>query len=910
MDQQLWMRAKEIFHELADLSSAEKVQKLEALALENSLHELVLTLLKGDESSQTPTQDWQILTPEEPVPVFGSYRIIGEIGRGGMGTVYEALRVGEDFEQKVALKVIQMPREGASQFEVRFRKERQILSRLEHPNIARFLDGGTSPMGSFFAMEFIDGETLLRFADQRKLRIKDRVKLFLQLCSAVQFAHTHLIVHRDLKPSNVMVTQEGQVKLLDFGIAKILAGEESSPFESHQTETGFAPMTPQYASPEQFLNLPITTATDVYGLGLVLYELLTGFRAYNFKDRSLREMDAAIVRDLPMNPSQKFKTELSSDSTGETSQLVLARNGAAQQIISELNGDLDAIVMKALRKEPERRYAGVSAFSDDLERFLNGLPVAAHPDSLSYRLKKRFKRYWFEISAAGLVAILLIALASVSLLSAQKLARKNKETALQRDKAESVSQFLIDLFDSASPYGEQGAGLSAIDLVRLGSPQIESKFENQPDFKAELQSLLSHLHQDLGDPKPSLELGQSAWELIQNSPTASPEQRIKVLLNYADALKANSRFEEALQLFQQAKSLSSASDPAILCSEVWFRTGLAHQDNFANGEALEDFDAALACVDPQDTLQTYKIIGAKALSLNNMGEYSKAKPLFEETLAFFENKLGPNHPNTIEVLNNFASTLDSLGDLEGAEEAIRKCIRATANTLGEEHPSISFMWNNLGVISGHRENYEQAIAAHLKAYQIRIKHHGENHMNSLVSMVNLGYTYDSMNEFQKAEPYYLKAIEVAKNVLGPDHPEVGYIYNNYAYNLKGQGRLSASVAAARRACDIFAKDESQVLEYRMSLSLLAGALILTGETEEAFAKANQVVQLCEGQDDMKNVLIGALTNRGLIYQKRGDREHARADFSRAGDYLLELFGPDNERLKKIQQYLAELGPPP
>lgn len=909
MEQQRWIQGKEIFFQVMDLLPAERQQRIEELAAgDQELVAFVEGLIRGD-GRETATKPYlaSIIEPAIPDQV-GEYRIVRMLGKGGMGTVYEAVRRGEDFEQRVALKIIQSHVVDKG-FEHRFRKERQILSVLEHPHIARFLDGGSSPYGSYFVMEYVDGSTLLEYADHRQLTIRQRVELFLQLCSAVSFSHRHLVVHRDLKPGNVMVNREGQVKLLDFGIAKILEADDADvrPFVQKQTDTGMGPFTPQYVSPEQYLKQAITTATDVYGLGLVLYEFLTGQTAYDFQDRSLIQMDSMVVRDTPPRPSDRFDSLSSGEHSDLAVQLAAARATGVRQIPSLLSGDLDAIVMKALRKEPERRYPSVADLQADLESYLAGRPVEAHADSLAYRVSKFILRFRFEVAAVATVAMLLIALTLVSIISANRLTRSNRQMALERDRAESISTFLVDLFRSASPYRESGGEMSTSDLVRLGTQQIEAQFSNNPEMMARLQSVMGNIHLSLGDLDQAVELNAAAVKEIQALDQPPDDLHVGALLNYADALSALGRFEEADSHYRAAVAIVKAADLSDLCADVYRRWGVSQHNNFSYQLALGNLNSALDCLGLEgDGAKRALIISSKASVLNQSGMFDEAEKLGREALALLTETFGENHPYTIESLNNLSITLDALGDYAGSEEAMRRSLNSTIETLGDDHPSVGTMWNNLAIIRGHRQAHQESIEALLKALEIRVKALGDDHLDTIVTLTNLGYAHDELKQFEVAEAYYRRGLGAASRVLGPDHPQLGFIFNNLSFNMKGQGRTQDAIRFAVRACEQFRSDDTFKMEHAMSLTLLAGSYLADRQLDQALATVDSALGICRGDDNLVSVTAGCLQSKGriLVAMKRSDEAHACLSQSR--EMFVNKYGVEDSRVAEVDKLLADL----
>jgi serine/threonine protein kinase len=381
---------------------------------------------------------------------FGPYQIVREIGRGGMGTVYLAGRADDQFKKRVALKIL---RGGFNTHEVlsRFRHERQILATLDHPNIASLLDGGSTPSGEpYFVMDYVEGTPIEQYCDSHQLSVAERITLFRQVCSAVQYVHQNLIVHRDLKPSNILVTPDGTPKLLDFGIAKILKPELIMTMVD-ATSADARVMTPAYASPEQVRGEPITTASDIYSLGVILYELLTGHRPYRVKNNSQHELSRAICEDDPDKPS----TAVSRAEKGPQRQPVTVeevsrnRSSAPEKLQRSLKGDLDNILLKAMRKEPQRRYASVEQFSEDLRCHLANLPVSAHEDTLGYRVGKFVRRNRVPVAAALLALASLVAGMTAALVEARVALRERARAESRfQDVRDLATTFLFDIHDS------------------------------------------------------------------------------------------------------------------------------------------------------------------------------------------------------------------------------------------------------------------------------------------------------------------------------------------------------------------------------------------------------------------------------------------------------------------------------
>jgi serine/threonine-protein kinase len=497
-------RVGAIFDAALDLSVDEQVAYVEqACAGDAELRDEVLGLLRAYTDSadflDTPALQFampllaedDVLRPAAPrgPERVGSFRIVGVLGRGGMGEVLLAERDDGQFEQRVAIKLIQR---GAAGLVRRFLDERRILARLEHPGIARLVDGGITDDGlPYFAMELVDGQPIDRYCDEHQLDIAQRLTLFQAVCDAVSYAHQHLVVHRDLKPSNILVTRDGQVKLLDFGIAKVLdtagAGEDV-------TRTGVYVMTPEFAAPEQARGEAVSTVTDVYALGVLLYVLLTGTRPYEMHGKSPVEIERIICDTEPRKPSATFDTMSSDHSVVERAH---ARSSAPDRMRRLLRGDLDAIVLEAMRKEPARRYPSVAALHADIERLRAGLPVRARPAGSAYHLRKFVRRNRTVVAASAVTSLALVGATAFS--TAQM-----REAQVQRDAAIQEAQRQRALSDvqtvlAGDARGPDGTPLTASERIALAETLLTRQFSAQPWLVAEVSAELANRLFELGD---------------------------------------------------------------------------------------------------------------------------------------------------------------------------------------------------------------------------------------------------------------------------------------------------------------------------------------------------------------------------------------------------------------------------
>ncbi len=468
---------------------------------------------------------------------IGNFRVIGVLGRGGMGDVYLAERADGQFEQRVALKVIQR---GAAGLLRRFLDERRILASLEHPGIARLVDGGITPDGQpYFAMELVEGEPIDRYCDAHQLSVEGRLALFSAVCDAVAYAHQHLVVHRDLKPSNILVTADGQVKLLDFGIAKVLGAIED---ETAHTRTGMYVMTPEFAAPEQVRGEAISTTTDVYALGVLLYMLLTGVRPYDVRGKSPAEIERIVTDHEPSKPSSTF-------ADARAMERAAARAGTPERLQRQLRGDIDAIVLRALRKEPSRRYDSATALRSDLERYRAKLPVMARPNSAAYRLRKFVRRNRTAVGATFVVAIALVSATAFSA-NQMRVAQQQRDAALmeaKRQRALTEVQHVL-AGDSRGPGGRL---LTLTERIELAEQLLARRFRTEPWLVAETSAELASRLYEIGDREAERRMLERARKMALSADL--PAQLAEIDCWLANSLTYDEFLDSARSIMTEAQ---------------------------------------------------------------------------------------------------------------------------------------------------------------------------------------------------------------------------------------------------------------------------------------------------------------------------------------------------------------------
>lgn len=604
---------------------------------------------------------------------IGAWRIGDPIGRGGMGTVYEAFRTDQQYEQRAAFKTLAAARQSEGLLR-RFRHERQILARLDHRNIATLLDGGVTPEGwPYFVMEFVAGEPIDRWCERRQATVTRRIQLLRQVCAAVQYAHEHLVIHRDLKPGNILVTNDGSVKLLDFGIAKLLEPGDSDGGEL--TRTGALPMTAAYASPEQRLGRPVSTASDVYSLGVVLYQLLAGHRPFP----DTLEFDP---HRLPPPPSR------------------MAEDGSRRR---ELRGDLDAIVLKCLRPEPEQRYRSAQQLAEDLARYLDGLPVQARTGALGYRMGKFVRRNRAAVLGAGVAVVGLLAGTIVSLRQAG-IARNERDRAVnEARRTEQVTRFFQDILTSAAP-GRQGRQVTVTEAIDSAIARSDSAFRDQPDLRAALMLTLGATLTDMYLYEPARPLLEEAYRIRHRLDGSRPSRaQADALYDLADienqvgdAARAESLYRVSLAMLGQA----GADSGEIYLGLSNIAESQLTQGRLAEAAALYDTVArALDRLRP-DNVEIRAITRAnRGTALAQLGRPAEAEPALREAVRLFEQARGTADPRVASALQPLAGTLTLLGRYVEAESAAFRAWQIDSAALG---PSNAASLSVLRMLTGAR----------------------------------------------------------------------------------------------------------------------------------------------------------------------------------------------------------------
>jgi len=778
-----WARVKELFEAAVDLDPNQRTALLEKECDgDEALRAEIESLLKSDEATGDFIEEPAFAIPRDLFQdngedafvgrQFGAYQVIREIGRGGLGAVYLAARADDEYRKQVAIKVI---RRGLDTDDIirRFRNERQILAQLDHPNIARLIDGGTTDNSlPYFVMEHVNGEPITAYCDANALRTAERLTLFRKVCAAVAYAHQNLVIHRDLKPSNILVTQSGEPKLLDFGIAKLLGtGDELFT----QTIPALRVMTPEYASPEQVKGDKIMTTSDVYSLGVLLYELLTGQRPYRLKTRTPEEIARAITGQEPERPS----TALPPDSRFTSHNL------------RSLRGDLDNIVLMAMRKEPARRYASVAQFSADIGRHLEGLPVIARKDTFRYRSEKFIQRHKLAMAAAAVVFLTLIsgiiatawqanrAVAQARLADEQaRFAAQERDRArVEAAKAARINEFLQQMlsFSNQSVYSvapiAQTKNVTVNQMLDEIAPRIEAELADQPEVRAQILRTIASAYASQGIHDKAEKNYRSALETqmrifgTDHAETAATMTQFGVLaMRQGKIAEADQLLENAVAFYRRQQARHAPDFRAV---------NLVTALNFLGAVKFTSIDVQSGAAILEEALQIAEnadlrgnerfalaaVKGDVGFYLTRVGELDRADRLLRESLAI--------HRQLSEYPRwEMGATLASLGELynrrnlpDQALEFLLESERIYRQTLGDKNRYLAFNLQHQAIALSLQKNFSAAEPKARQQLAIYLEVVPENKLVAAIPKSVLGIVLVGNKRFDEAEDYLREGLQ-------------------------------------------------------------------------------------------------------------------------------------------------------
>ncbi len=753
MEPSRWRRIDKLFNAAADLPPSDRSNYLERECDGDSdLRAEVESLLAADADGETDFRAAIADAARDVVQddggrqggpagvgdVIGDYRLIRKLGEGGMGAVYLGERADEQFTILAAVKLL---RSAAAHSETlaRFRSERQILANLNHPFIARLLDGGAAPDGSpYVVMEYVDGLSLVEYCDRAGLPVRERLALFRKVLEAVDYAHRNLIVHRDLKPANILVTGDGTPKLLDFGIAKILGENAAGPAVTGPLGRV---MTPAYASPEQVLGRNVGLGSDVYSLGVTLYELLVGAPPYRLDGATPGEIERTVCEADPPPPSRAVPDD---------PEVARQRGVSADELRRSLRGELDDILLTALAKDPEKRYPSAERFSADLRRWLEGLPVMAVRQTWAYRAGKFVRRNKAAVAAAAVFLLLLGSYAASVTFLAGRLEQERDSARRERDRAAQTVSFLADIFRISDPGETRGNRVTAREILDWGAEKAELELDAQPQLQAELLDTIGVVYRNLGLYAEADRRIARALEL-RRSQQPPDIRNIAASLNHLAKVRHDlGRYQDAEPLYRESLDLTRA---------------LAPEGDAAVAQNLNDL----------------------AMLARDQGDYNQAEALAREALALRRRVFGGERPEVSAALHNLGTVLYRQGDYPAAEELFREALELDRAIRGDLHPDVAAGLSSLGALlrqTGRREEAEQSFREALSTIR---ELYGDRHTGVANSLRNLAEIRREQGRLDEARDNLEEALRLDRELYGKSHPSVAADLNLLGMLLQQRG---------------------------------------------------------------------------------------------------------------------------
>jgi serine/threonine-protein kinase len=774
----------------------------------------------------------------------GAWEVVEELGHGGMGEVYLARRADGQFEQEAALKILagDLSRPDVRS---RFLSERQILASLEHPSIARLLDGGAADDGRpYFVLEHVDGVPIDAYCDEKRLGVADRLRLFVSVCEAVQFAHQNLVVHRDLKPANILITPDGMPKLLDFGIAKLL-GEHALGGAPTATQVGVLALTPDYASPEQFRGVTVTPASDVYQLGILLYELLVGARPTHPTVFSPEDVEVAVAARARTRPSTAA-TDSVSPTAADIEGRAAARGSTPGRLSRRLRGDLDDIVMKALRPEPESRYGTAAQLADDVERHLQGRPVRARPDTFVYRTRKFAGRNAVALSTAVAVFLMVTGFAI-------GMRRQATRTAMERDRAEQVIDFMVELFRSSDPTVTQGDSVTVREILDRGAERVRDELAGQPEVQVALMGVMGDAYDNLGLLEPARDLFRDAIDVHKS----------RVGADDADLARTVRR----LAMVEARSGHSDAADTLL-------------------ADALD----RLRRTGEPGTAEYAAALNGIGYAWQVQADRDRAEPLLEEALTMYEGLPEPD-PAQATTLLNLGWLRRAARDPDSAEVFFRRALEFRREVVGPEHTSVASVLEALGGLLTSKGSFAAADSAFTEALRIQRRVLPEGHPTLYGLLHERGNLLRLQGRAAEAEPVLRQALEGSIAAFGEEHFVVAGVRNTLALALQDLGRDEEAAVQMRLSWIGYrARFGPEHVNPALVELNLARHLQRMGsaEAEERFAHGLSIARAAFPENRR---YLGDLVTLGLLRCQAGRLDRALSDLETAVDDLTPEVDP-------------------
>lgn len=791
---------------------------------------------------------------------IGSYELTKLLGEGGMGTVYLAKRTDGQFDHSVAIKVIQ-DKPGRAEIYSRFVQERQILAGLSHENIARLYDGGVTVDGlPYLIMEYVDGTPIDKYCDENRLTISQRIKLFKSVCSAAQHAHTNLVIHRDLKPDNILITKSGTVKIMDFGIAKLVRDERGADNLSGELNQERY-LSFSNAAPEQLTDAPITTATDIYALGVLLHRLLVGIHPLTIKKKTASEIKEIITSYQPTDPAKQY--ELLDQS--QKDKLAFKRNTTSKKLRQLLCNDLEAILIKCHRKKAAERYQTADDLIQDLERHEQNYPVNAIEGSKLYHTKK----YIVRNRASLTVAAVFFAIASLSVLFYTHQIQMERDIAkMEANKANQVTYFVLDLFKGSDPSESRGDEISARDLLNRGIERT-TYLDNQPEIKANMLEVLGRILTQLGEFDEAEELLAQAIDIKSDLfgdlhvETISTHEHLGSLLSSrGDLFRAQNVLEDAIRkradLYGQQQAALSEANTEL--GYVYRRLGKLQEAEQLYRYLITIYEENFGPNDPLTLLS----ISSLGVTLHGQGNLDEAEERYRDVLEKRTARYDTIHPSVAMSKNNLGSLLLNKGQFEESEQLLREALEMRISLFGEMHPKVALSTNNMGILKRNSGQFEEAKEFFSTALEINTRLFGPEQLQTGINMFSIAELHMMMEEYEESLDYYTRSNEIFKEQL----PEGSSFIARSSMGI-GEALLKVENSDIDQAKQYLYSGFERVkelhppntVEHALSLMQMGKLFLNTDKTEKAvefLSDAYRVLSDIEGEDAVRPAAVRKL----------------------------------------------------
>lgn len=814
----------------------------------------------------------------------GSYTIEEKIGQGGMGLIYLAQRTDDNFDHQVAIKIIRDSQATEKNIQ-RFQREQRILAGLNHPGIAQLYDGGVTDDGApYIIMEYVRGIPIIEYCRTHNCSIEERIDLFKQVLEAVRYAHENLVIHRDLKPDNILVDESGKVKILDFGISKLLHDEN----DLSLTQTGARILTPKYAAPEQIKQTNITTATDLYSLGLIFYEILSNKPPFDLDDCTTYQAEQIILNQDPAKPSTKVSDP---------------------KVKKNLQGDLNAITLKAIRKEPRERYRVANEFLDDLNNYLKELPVSARTNSFQYRTSKFFGRHKHGIAATTAFIALIVTFAGFYTI---QIAEERNQARVEAQKAREVSNFLTDMYRASNPMYETDKTVSATDLLQRGEKRI-NQLDAQPAIQAQLLGVMGRAYENLAqfDKARSL-FNRSLAIRKQLHPPNHPD--------IAEGLSYLAVFNRKIGNFSTAESLHSKA--------LTIRKSSLGESHIKTSQSLNDLAVVLGSQGKYEASESYlnkalrikekvhgknhhevaRVLSNIASNKRYLGHYEEADKLFQEAIDIWKSVHEINHPDVAEGIHDLALIKDLRGKFDEADSLYRQSLKIYRNIYEEPHPTIALNLNNLGTFLGKNGYYDKAQPFLEQSLEMRRTIYNDTHPDIAGSLNNLGRLYIETGKYQQAKSLLEEALKIDMATYGAMHPYVGGDLKNIGLIFKKEGNYQKAEEYFSKSLNIFEQRLPKSHKYvTETLTNLGEVLIHNNSIEDAQEILYELLEIqnkTQENEHWKIARTKVLLGISLFELNKFDM--AEPLLQNSYDNLRITKGLENEYAKRANHFLKKI----